>query len=86
VTQLFASVIAGALWDMTGPQGAFLAGAGFALLTVAGLLSIRSGRGGGGDWPGPIAERARGRDDQRENLLFLVGNYAARDRRYRGLN
>jgi MFS family permease len=60
LAQLFASVIAGALWDKTGPQGAFLAGAGFAVLIVAGLLSIRGGRGAG-DWPGPIAERAHGR-------------------------
>jgi MFS family permease len=65
LAQLFASVIAGALWDKTGPQGAFLAGAGFAVLTVAGLLSIRGGRGAG-DWPGPIAERrASGRGDRR---------------------
>jgi hypothetical protein len=27
---------------MTGPQGTFLAGAGFALLTLAGLFVIRS--------------------------------------------
>ncbi len=38
---LAASVIAGGLWDLTGPQGTFLAGAGFAALTVAGLLFIR---------------------------------------------
>ncbi len=38
---LAASIIAGALWDVTGPQGTFLAGAGFATLTVAGLLRIR---------------------------------------------
>jgi MFS family permease len=65
LTQLFASVIAGALWDKTGPQGAFLAGAGFAVVTVAGLLSIRGG-GGGGNPSGPIAElRAGGRGDRR---------------------
>jgi hypothetical protein len=38
---LLASVIAGSLWDVTGPQGTFLVGAGFAVLTVAGLLPIR---------------------------------------------
>lgn len=38
---LAASVIAGALWDLTGPQGTFLAGAAFAVLTVLGLLSVR---------------------------------------------
>lgn len=38
---LAASVIAGALWDVTGPQGTFLAGAVFAVLTVLGLLSVR---------------------------------------------
>lgn len=38
---LAASVIAGTLWDRVGPQGAFLAGAGFAALTLAGLLMLR---------------------------------------------
>lgn len=38
---LAASVIAGALWDATGPRGTFLAGAGFAVLTILGLLHIR---------------------------------------------
>lgn len=38
---LAASVIAGALWDKIGPQGTFLAGAGFAALTLIGLLPIR---------------------------------------------
>jgi MFS family permease len=38
---LAASVIAGALWDATGPQGTFLAGAAFALLTVLALLRLR---------------------------------------------
>lgn len=41
VALLLASVIAGALWDVAGPQGTFLAGAGFTLLTLAGLLSMR---------------------------------------------
>lgn len=34
---LAASVIAGALWDTIGPQGTFLFGAAFALLTATGL-------------------------------------------------
>ena len=38
---LAASVIAGALWDATGPQGTFLAGAFFTVLTILGLLAIR---------------------------------------------
>lgn len=38
---LAASIIAGILWDAAGPQGTFLAGAGFATLTVLGLLPIR---------------------------------------------
>jgi hypothetical protein len=37
---LAASVIAGALWDMAGPQGTFFAGAGFALVALAGLLAV----------------------------------------------
>lgn len=39
---LAASVIAGALWDITGPKGTFLAGAAFTLLTMAGLLAVRA--------------------------------------------
>jgi MFS family permease len=42
VVLLLASVMAGALWDTVGPEGAFLAGAVFAVLTVIGLLSIRA--------------------------------------------
>ncbi len=38
---LIASVIAGALWDVIGPGGTFVAGALFAVLTVVGLLPIR---------------------------------------------
>ncbi|HZW48119.1 MAG TPA: MFS transporter, partial [Microvirga sp.] len=38
---LVASVIAGALWDEVGPQGTFLAGAAFAVLTLVGLLPVR---------------------------------------------
>lgn len=38
---LAASVIAGALWDMIGPKGTFLAGALFAAAAIAGLLALR---------------------------------------------
>ena len=41
IAMLFASVLAGALWDAAGPRATFLAGAGFAALTVVGLLVIR---------------------------------------------
>lgn len=41
VALLFASILAGALWDWTGPQGTFLAGAGFTLLTLIGLTAVR---------------------------------------------
>src|SRR3954453_14458333 len=41
LAMLAASIIAGALWDITGPQGTFLAGAGFALAALAGLLLVR---------------------------------------------
>jgi MFS family permease len=39
---LVASVAAGALWDVAGPQATFLAGAAFAILTLAGLVSVRA--------------------------------------------
>lgn len=42
LTLLAASVIAGALWDAAGPQGTFLAGAGFAAIAIAGLLLARA--------------------------------------------
>ena len=35
---LLASVVAGALWDVAGPQGTFLAGAALTVLTVIGLI------------------------------------------------
>lgn len=41
IAMLAASVIAGALWDAAGPSGTFLAGAGFAVLTLAGLVAVR---------------------------------------------
>ena len=40
LAMLAASIIAGSLWDITGPQGTFLAGAGFALVALAGLLMV----------------------------------------------
>ena len=49
VALLVASVVAGALWDMTGPQGTFLAGAAFTVLTLAGLFAIRGRLRGQGD-------------------------------------
>ncbi len=48
-TLLAASVVAGALWDMAGPQGTFLAGATFTVLTLAGLFAIRGQLRGPGD-------------------------------------
>lgn len=39
LAMLAASVIAGGLWDIAGPQGTFLAGAGFAVIALAGLLA-----------------------------------------------
>tara|TARA_R110002126_G_scaffold8906_4_gene40964 strand:- start:357 stop:1577 length:1221 start_codon:yes stop_codon:yes gene_type:complete len=41
IALLAASILAGALWDITGPQGTFLAGAGFTMLTLTGLLAYR---------------------------------------------
>ena len=38
VALLLASVVAGALWDVAGPEGTFLAGAAFVAITLAGLL------------------------------------------------
>lgn len=40
---LAASVIAGALWDAYGPAATFLAGLGFALVALVGLLAVRNG-------------------------------------------
>jgi MFS family permease len=41
LAMLAASVIAGALWDVAGPTGTFVAGACFAFLALAGLLAAR---------------------------------------------
>jgi MFS family permease len=42
LAMLAASVIAGALWDQSGPNGTFFAGGCFAFLALAGLLAVRS--------------------------------------------
>jgi MFS family permease len=42
VMVLLASVIAGLLWDILGPYGTFLAGAGLALLALSSLLPLRT--------------------------------------------
>jgi MFS family permease len=42
LAMLAASVIAGGLWDIAGPQGTFVAGACFAIIALAGLLAARS--------------------------------------------
>lgn len=39
---LVASVVAGALWDIAGPRGTFLAGAAFTMVALAGLLPVRA--------------------------------------------
>lgn len=41
IALLFASILAGALWDNIGPSGTFLAGAGFTALALIGLAIIR---------------------------------------------
>jgi MFS family permease len=41
LAMLIASVIAGVLWDIAGPQGTFLAGAGLAITALAGLLAVQ---------------------------------------------
>ncbi|WP_349509849.1 MFS transporter [Bradyrhizobium sp. Gha] len=43
LAMLAASVIAGALWDAFGPAGTFLAGLGFVLTALAGLLAVGNG-------------------------------------------
>jgi MFS family permease len=44
LAQLVASVIAGALWDAAGPGATFMAGAGFAVLALAGVFAVRAWR------------------------------------------
>ncbi len=43
---LAASIFAGALWDVVGPKGTFLAGAAIAALAIAGILMFRYPRAG----------------------------------------
>jgi hypothetical protein len=38
---LAASLVAGGLWDATGPQGTFLAGAALSGLALVGLVTVR---------------------------------------------
>jgi MFS family permease len=45
---LAASVIAGALWDVVGPKGTFLAGAAFTSVAIMGLLTLRRNGYAGG--------------------------------------
>ena len=42
VMLLTASVLAGLLWDQTGAQGTFLAGAGFSVAALAGIVLVRN--------------------------------------------
>jgi len=42
VMLLAASVLAGLLWDQTGAQGTFLAGAGFSVAALAGIVLVRN--------------------------------------------
>ncbi len=48
VALLGASIIAGALWDLAGPEGTFLAGATFAAIAIMGLLTLRRNGYAGG--------------------------------------
>ena len=48
---LFASVVPGALWDLVGPQGTFVAGAALTALTLTGFLLIRGQVDGGKQLP-----------------------------------
>ncbi|MEY9196927.1 MFS transporter [Sinorhizobium sp. CCBAU 05631] len=41
IALLLASIIAGALWDIAGPQATFVAGAAFTLLTILGLVPVK---------------------------------------------
>jgi MFS family permease len=49
IALLAASVIAGALWDVIGPRGTFLAGATFAATAAVGLLVLRRHGNAGGE-------------------------------------
>ncbi len=41
VAMLVASILAGGLWDLFGPRGTFLAGAGFTALALIALALVR---------------------------------------------
>jgi predicted MFS family arabinose efflux permease len=41
IAMLVASVVAGALWDIVGPTGTFLAGAAFTAVALAALPFVR---------------------------------------------
>jgi MFS family permease len=41
IALLAASIVAGALWESVGPQGTFLAGAAFCVVTILGLYPVR---------------------------------------------
>ncbi|MCA6113713.1 MFS transporter [Bradyrhizobium sp. WSM 1738] len=56
VAMLAASVIAGALWDSAGPQATFLAGAGFAIIALAGLLMVDGKIGKRASRPGAVPD------------------------------
>jgi MFS family permease len=40
IALLIASVIAGGLWEVYGPQATFLTGAGFSVVALAGLMVV----------------------------------------------
>jgi MFS family permease len=46
ITLLLASVLAGELWDRVGAKATFLAGGGFAVLALAGLMTLLKERRG----------------------------------------
>ena len=56
IAMLAASIIAGILWDSAGPRVAFLAGAGFAAVALAGLLLIHGKIGKPADHPAPMPD------------------------------
>ena len=76
LAMLAASIIAGALWDIAGPQGTFLAGAGFALVALAGLLMVAGKIGGRPDSPpaDPDFEFDCGDDELRSAFLANSSN------------
>ena len=61
VAMLAASIVAGALWDIAGPAGTFLAGAAFTVVALAALLFVRwrAGRSGNAITSPPSAAAPR---------------------------